>query len=383
MTIGVAIIGTGYIGKIHIETLLRIPSVRLMAVADANLDQARKLADQYHIPQVTDDFHTLIDAPEIEVFHNCTPNHLHYDINKVLLNNKKHVLSEKPLSLTSQQAAELCELAAKYDRETAINFCYRYYPSIQEAAFRIRNGEIGDLHTVFGAYFQDWLLKDTDYNWRLDHKYSGTSNTMADIGSHWMDLAQFVSGSKITEVMADLNTILPVRKKSRGETLTFTRNDQAVFDEVPVDLDDYGSVLLHFENGAKGAFSVCQLCAGRKCSIDLQCYGKKAALAWNHERPTQLWIGQRDQANEYLIENPLLMHETTAKYARLPGGHPLGYFDAVYNLFAEFYRRIELKNTSENYTHDFPSFTEGLDEMLLLEAILTSHQEHRWVQVER
>jgi len=377
----VAIIGLGYIGGVHLDTLMRIPGLDVVAISDVNEDVISKIAEAYQIPVYTTNWKSLLDNPEIEAFHNCTPNNLHFEINKILLENGKHILSEKPLCFSKDEARELRDLAVENGCITGINHCYRYYPSVQEMAQRIRKGEIGEVHTIFGSYFQDWLLYDTDYNWRLDKKFAGESNTMADIGSHWMDLAQFVSDLKIVEVMADLNTIHPIRKKAKKEYLTFAKPEGDDFEEVKVEVDDYGSVLLHFENGAHGNFSVCQVSAGRKCTIDLQLYGSKESYAWNHESPAQFWIGHRHEGNEILFENPLLFHKEAAKFAHLPAGHPLGYYDAVFNLFSEFYRAIDAKNAGESYVTNLPTFEQGLNMMTIIEAILKSHREKRWVKV--
>jgi predicted dehydrogenase len=378
----VAVIGTGYIGAVHLETLLRVPGVRLKALVDSKLELGRQLADKYGIPTVFQDYRALLDDPDIQVVHNCTPNHLHFEINQALLEAGKHVMSEKPLALDSGQARALRDLAADKGRLTGINFCYRYYPAVQEAAARVRSGAVGKVYSVFGAYFQDWLLYETDYNWRLDKQVSGASNTIADIGSHWFDLAQFVAGLKIVEVMADLRTILPVRKKSTS-VLSFARQSAADVQDVPVEVDDYGAVLLRFENGAAGAFMASQLCAGRKCTIDLQVYGSQAAFAWNHENPSRLWIGRREQANELFIENPLQQQPSTARFARLPSGHPMGYFDTMYNLFADFYQAIRLKEAGQAPGYTWPDFQDGFEEMAIVEAVLKSHAEGRWVRVER
>lgn len=380
----VAVIGTGYIGAVHLDTLLRIPGVRIKALVDSNIEPATKLAQQFNIPIVVADYRELLGDPDIDVVHNCTPNHLHYSINRALIEAGKHVLSEKPLAVSAKEARELCDLAQSHGRVTAVNFCYRYYPTVQEAATRVRIDEIGKVHTVFGAYFQDWLLYETDYSWRLDKSLSGASNTIADIGSHWLDLAQYVVGAKIVEVMADVRTILPVRKKSASSKLTFSQSDSpAELSDVQVEVDDYGAVLCRFDNGAAGSFMACQLCAGRKCTIDLQVYGTKASLAWNHERPSELWIGHRDQANQNLIEGPQLQNARTARYARLPSGHPMGYFDAVYNLFSDFYRTIENQRCGEGeeFSAPLPTFEDGYYETAVVEAILKSHETHTWCKV--
>lgn len=381
MSTKVAVIGLGFIGKVHVDILLRIPGVEIVAISDVNEKIVTDLAKQYHIEKYTTDWESLLDDPDIDVFHNCTPNNLHYEINKILLGNKKHILSEKPLCLSKAQAKELHDLAIENNCVTGINHVYRYYPTVQEISQLIKLGEIGDVHTIFGSYFQDWLLYDTDYNWRLDKEFAGESNTMADIGSHWLDLAQFISGLKVVEVMADLNTIHPIRKKAKDEYLTFAKYEGGDYEEVEVKVDDYGSVLLHFENGAHGNFSVCQVAAGRKCTIDVQVYGSKASFAWNHETSAQYWKGNRNQSNEIMFESPILFQKESAKFAHLPSGHPMGFFDATQNLFTEFYRAVDANKAGETYQTNRPDFAQGLNMMTILEAILKSHREKRWVKV--
>ncbi len=380
---GAAIVGLGYIGKVHLETLLRLPGVRVRALVDPDLQSAAAIARRYQIPVVTADYRELLGDPQIEVVHNCTPNHLHFAINRDFLQAGKHVFSEKPLAVALLEARELISLAAARDLLTAVNFCYRYYPVVQEAAARVHAGELGNLHTIMGSYLQDWLLYDTDYNWRLDEAVSGPAGAIADIGSHWCDLAQFVSGRKIEKLVADLNTTIPVRKRPRRKVATFDQQpaDASDWEEAAVRVDDYGSVLLHFEGGARGAFTVSQLCAGRKCRIDLQLYGSKSSLAWNHENPSRLWGGHRDRANEIILENPLLHKEAVRPYALLPAGHPLGYYDAEFNLFSDFYRAIQLKEEGQEAQYPWPTFEDGYNQMVVVDAILRSQQRGSWVTV--
>ena len=217
----VGVIGAGYIGLVHVETLMRMPGVEVVAVADSNEAQLASVARLHPGLRVTTDYRTLLRDREIAAIHNCTPNHAHYTVNRAVLNADKHLLSEKPLALSSDQAKRLLDLAEARGLKHAVHFCYRYYPTVQEIAARVRSGEIGRVREVLGHYLQDWLMYDTDYSWRLDPKVSGRSNTVADIGSHWFDLAQFLSGAKIVEVMADLNTFVPKRRRPKGAALTF------------------------------------------------------------------------------------------------------------------------------------------------------------------
>lgn len=375
--VNVAIIGLGYIGKVHLETLLRIPGIQIKALVGRRLAPTERIAQKYGISLATDDYTQLLSDPTIAVIHNCTPNDLHFEINRAFLQAGKHILSEKPLARSAQETSELVELAAKHDLLTAINFCYRYYPAVQEAAARVQSNALGKIHTVMGSYLQDWLLYDTDYDWRLDQAIAGDSNAIADIGSHWFHLAQFVNGSQISEVMADLRITLPIRKKlQRG-----VEAGGSVYAEYPVTVEDYGSVLVHFVNGASGVFTVSQLCAGRKCAINLQVYGSQSSLTWNHERSNELWIGHRDRANEVLMESPQLQLPRTRGYALLPSGHPMGYHDAVFNLFTDFYSDLSLKQQGKEPQAKLPDFGEGHRELLITEAILKSHREKRWVAV--
>ncbi|MEI6916565.1 MAG: Gfo/Idh/MocA family oxidoreductase, partial [Armatimonadota bacterium] len=269
----VVVIGTGYIGVVHIEQLMRLPNVEIVGIADKNRDLSSSVAARYNIAKTYDSAELAIADPTVDVIHNCTPSNLHFEINKQAILAGKEVFSEKPLALTSLESGELQRLAEEHKASTAINFCYRYYPVVQDAAVRVARGDIGGVYNVLGHYLQDWLLYDTDYSWRLDPKMAGASNIVGDLGSHWCDLAQFITGLKITEVMAELRTVLPVRKRPKSsETLTFAVASDIEYEDVPVTLDDYASLLIRFENGVTGTFTTSQLAAGRKCNIEVQVY---------------------------------------------------------------------------------------------------------------
>ena len=374
-----AIIGLGYMGKVVLEVLYGMPEVDVVAVADPEIDSLSKTIKEYGIERAVEDYSSLLGGDDIDVFHNCTPSHLHFDINKEIIQHDQNLITEKPLALSAEKAEELLALSKSSNSNVGLNFCYRYYPVIQEAAARVRNNEVGQPNVVMGSYLQDWLFHETDYSWRLKKGYAGESNAIADIGSHWCDLAQFVSGNEIIGVMADLETIIPVRKKSKDRVETFGGTESEELEDVEVDLEEYGSVLVKFDNGAKGSFTVGQVCAGRKCSIDLQVYGSEASLAWNHEDPNRLWVGYRDKANEEFIENPELQKEETKKYATLPAGHPLGYYEANRNLFSDLYKRFMNGSSSSNLP--FPNIETGANEARIVGAIVESHRTESWVSV--
>jgi len=377
--VNAAIIGLGYMGKIVLEVLYGMPKVDVVAVADPEIDSLEETVEEYEIEKAFKDYTALIKDDAIDVFHNCTPSHLHFKVNKDIIKNGQNLITEKPLALSGEKAEELLTLSRDTDSNVGLNFCYRYYPVVQEAAARVRDGEFGKPNVVMGSYLQDWLFHETDYSWRLKEEYAGESNAIADIGSHWCDLSQFVTGNKITEVMADLKTIIPVRKKSKERVETFGGSSSEEFEDIEVDLEEYGSVLVRFDNGARGSFTVGQVCAGKKCSIDLQIYGSEASLAWNHENANRLWIGHRDKANEEFIENPELQKEETKKYATLPAGHPLGYYDANRNLFSDLYDRFMNKNSNPGLA--FPDIDSGAYEAKIVEAIVESHKTESWVSV--
>lgn len=376
--ITVGLIGAGYIGPIHLGALARLGGVKVKTVVDVNGELAKKAAAAYNVPNSGMNHREVIKDPEIDVIHNCTPNKYHYQITKEALNAGKQVLSEKPLAMNLREAEELVELAEKKRAVTGIDFCYRYYPVVLEMAVRVRRGDAGTVRMVSGSYFQDWLSRDTDWSWRLLRSESGESNITADLGSHWFDLIQFVTGLKVREVIGDLATLIPVRRRPTRQVLAFEKVEEVESEEVEVELEDYSSILFHLSNGAPGSFTTSQVCAGRKSDTEFQIYGSDCSYAWNHKEATVLWIGYREKANEILIENPTLQDPTTAPYASLPAGHPLGYHDAVLNLFKDYYDAVEKGGKGRELR---PTFETGFEEMKILEAVLESHKKRSWVEV--
>ena len=376
----VAVVGLGYIGEVHIRILSSLPNVRIVGVYDADERRMDAVANKYGIAKRCRAVEEIIEDDTIEVVHNCTPNHLHFGINQKILQSGKHLLSEKPLAITAAESKELYELAKSKGLLTAINFCYRYYPVVQEAKVRVAAGAIGFPRFVKGNFLQDWLLYDTDYNWRLDKKYTGESNTMADIGSHWCDMAQFLTGAKIVSVMADLNTLVPERKAGKAAE-TFSNTAAADYEIKKIDVDDYGSAFLRFSNGTVGCFTASSLCAGRKVALEIEVYGSEASLIWSHEDPMRLKIGHREKANEVLLEGPQLQAKESAKYASLPSGHPMGYHDAMYNLFSDFYAGVANKQNGADVTADWPDFENGYYIMRIVEALVESSRTKKWVDI--
>jgi len=377
------VIGTGFIGPAHIEALKRIGGVEVAAVASLDTERIRQLAAQHQIRSTYSDWKALVDDPEIEVIHNCTPNNLHYEINTRAVNAGKHVISEKPLTMTSRESGVLCDLVRKQGVVHAVNFNYRFYPLIQQARRMVQADEIGEVYLVHGHYLQDWLLYRTDYNWRLESKTSGASRAVADIGSHWCDLVQFVTGLKIRSVFADLSTVQKTRVKPSAHADTFKGKERrgGKGKEVRIDTEDAGVVMLRLENGAQGALTVSQVSAGRKNREWFEVDGSKKAIAWDQEEPNQLWIGHREKPNEILLKDPSLLDPEVRRYAHYPGGHPEGYPDGPKNLFMNVYEFIRSGKDPRKHRPDFPTFFDGHWENKIVDAVLKSHKLKRWIDV--
>ncbi|MGG2196721.1 Gfo/Idh/MocA family protein [Paenibacillus validus] len=376
-------IGTGFIGPEHIEAVRRLGFVDVAAVAETSKEKAEKRAAEFHIPTAYGDYRDMLADPEIQVVHNCTPNHLHYQISKDIILAGKHVISEKPLGMTRDETAELVRLARENHIVHGVNFNYRQYPLVQQLRAMIAQGQLGTVHLVHGSYLQDWLLYDTDYNWRLEPGVGGNSRAVADIGSHWCDIVQHVIGQRITEVFADLATVIPVRKRSKQGVVTFGSPSQqeAEYDEVPVATEDYATVLVRFNGGARGAFTVSQVSAGRKNRLSFEIDGSLSAAYWNQEEPEKLWIGHRDRANEHLLADPPLLLPEAKAYIKHPGGHNEGWPDGMKNMMAHFYRFIAEGKDPLKDSANFATFADGHTAMCLIDAILESNQTQAWVKV--
>ena len=382
-TIQVGIIGTGFMGAAHLENLRRVQGVKVLAIADDNLENAQALADKFDVPFVFTNWRELIENPEVEAVHNCTPNHLHFEINKAAILVGKAIIGEKPLTNSVAESAELVQLAQEKNVLNAVNFNYRNYPITRHARRLVVDGKLGDVFLVHGHYLQDWLIYPSDYNWRVETESGGASRAIADIGSHWCDLVQFITGQRITEVFADLVTIHETRQKPKTEVETFKGKgiiQQEAVEEVAVKTEDAGAVLFHLEKGARGVFNVSQVSAGHKNCFDIEIDGNRMSMVWKQEEPNQLWLGYRDKANEIVVKDPALLSEESCLFAHYPSGHPEGYPDTFKNLFLNFYAALH-DDKSANDAQNFPTFEAGLQENRIVEAILKSHQEKRWVTV--
>ncbi len=382
--IQVAIVGSGFIGPAHIEALRRLGFVEVVALCDASLEHAQEKARQLNIPYAYGDVEALLAHPGIQVVHNCTPNFLHAQVNRQILKAGKHVFSEKPLCLTSKEARELEQLAREAGVVHGVSFVYRQFAMVQQAASMMRDGSTGRLFSAYGGYHQDWMLQETDFNWRVDAQQGGVSRAMADIGSHWCDTVQFVTGRRIVEVMADLAIVWPTRKASVADNSTFSeRLPDADYQDIPVTTEDAGSVLFRFDDGSKGCFSVSQVSAGRKNRLHFDINASVSSLSWDQETPQQLWVGQRHRANQILGDDPSLLNRDVAGQAHFPGGHSEGWPDAFKNMMLNFYQAVLAGKMPTASERRFASFSEGANVMYIIDAIVKSHQQRRWISVEQ
>lgn len=376
-TLSAAVVGTGFIGPVHVEGLRRA-GVYVAGILGSSPEKSQAAAKRLGIPRGYCDLAELLADDAVDVVHLTTPNRHHFAEVQAVLAAGKHVLCEKPLAMTAAESRQLVDLAAVSDRVCGVNYNIRFYPLCLEARERIRRGDLGRVFHLSGAYVQDWLLHDTDFNWRVLSEDGGELRAVADIGTHWLDLAQFLVGDKITAVCADLKTVHPVRQRPQGSVQTFT--DKAAAATFPIDIatDDYGAILLEFASGARGVMHVSQVTAGRKNQLRWEIAGSKSAMAWNSESPNDLWIGHRGSSNEALIRDPALLSRSAQKHADYPGGHNEGFPDTFKQLFRAFYGYITGDRTGPP---PFPTFADGHRELLLCEAVLKSHRERRWLTV--
>jgi predicted dehydrogenase len=378
------IIGTGFVGNAHIEAMRRLGFIEIVALVESNGQAAREKTQALGIPYAYSDYREMLLNPEIQVVHNCTPNQFHYQINKDIILAGKHILSEKPLAVTSRESAELVYLARKHGVVHGVNFNYRQYAIMKQLAFMIKNGEMGDIRLIHGNYLQDWLSKETDYNWRMAPEIGGKSRAVADIGSHWCDIVQHVTGKRIVQVCADLATVIPVRKKPKERVGTYQNGDadNADFEDVPIRTEDYASVLLRFDDGAKGVFTVSQVSPGRKNRLVFELDGREKSAFWNQEEPERLWVGHRDKANEILLGDPSLLSEEARLSSHYPGGHVEGWPDGLKNMMIHFYNYILAGKNPVTDAPDFATFEDGHRSMCIIEAVLASHERGQWVTVD-
>lgn len=374
-----AIVGTGFMGKVHAENVRRLGHVEIAAVVGSRAETASKFAEAMGIPFATASLDEVLANKDIDAVHICTPNVDHFPMSLAAINAGKAVLCEKPMTMTVDEARQLVAAAKEKNIVNGVQHNLRYYPNVQQIRQMIKAGDLGDILVVQGTYSQDWLLYDTDWNWRLDAKSNGKLRVMGDIGSHWMDMIQHLTGQSITAVCAELSIFHKNRKRPKGSVETFSgkKLSPSEYESFPIETEDFGMVMLHLGDRTRGSFTVNQMAAGCKNYFYFQIFGTKASVAWNQEQPDTLWIGHRNEPNQIIIKDASLFYPAAAAFADLPGGHSEGYDDSHKQVFKHFYAHL----ADPSVPIDYPTFEDGLHGMILLEKVAESAEKRAWVEV--
>jgi predicted dehydrogenase len=375
------VVGIGFIGVAHVEALRRL-GVDVVGVVGSSPERARVKAEAAGLPPVYESVEALAADPQVDVVHITSPNYAHADQVRTVLAAGKHVVCEKPLALSSKDTADLVSRAEDSGLVNAVCFNIRFYPANHQAMSMVAAGAIGEPRFITGSYHQDWLLLETDWNWRLQPDEAGELRAVADIGSHWLDLTSFISGKRIVEVIADLHTLVPLRRHPVGPVETFSlADDTAELIEEEMRSDDAAGILLRYEDGAKGAVTISQVSAGQKNSVRYEVAGSESAIRWVSTEPEDLFIGHRGRANEVLSRDPTLYAPEAARLIAYPGGHIEGFPDTFRALFSQVYD--DVVNGGPAASPTYPTFADGHDVMAVTDAIAESHREQRWVSVQR
>lgn len=371
-----AVIGTGFIGTVHIGALRRL-GVTIAGVLGSSGERGAARAAALGLTAYAT-LDALLADPAVDVVHVTSPNHLHHPQVMAILRAGRHVVCEKPLAMTAAQSAAMLALARASGRVAAVCYNIRFYPLNQQARGMVAAGDLGEIRLVTGHYHQDWLARATDWNWRLETDEGGDLRSVGDIGTHWADLTGFITGQRPGAVMAELATFLPERQKPLGPVETFAASTGAT-EARPIRTDDAATILLRYPNGARGALTTSQVSFGRKNALGWEIAGSRAAASWDSEHPDHLWIGHRDAPNQILQRDPGLMNATGAAAASLPGGHVEGFADSFHALFRALYADIAAGGRRPDAT--WAGFADGHDEMLFCDAVLASARSGMWVDV--
>lgn len=378
--ISAAVVGTGFIGAVHVDSIRRL-GANVAGLVGSSAERAKDKAAQFGVRHAYASFDDMLADPKVDVVHITSPNDDHPAQAEAALRAGKHVICEKPLALTSQQTDRLRKVAAETGLVAAVNFNIRFYPQIHEMRSRIRNGSTGTPYLVTGAYMQDWLLYDTDWNWRAENERGGDLRVVGDIGSHWFDLASFVTGQPIVEVMAELPTFVPVRKRPVGPVETFSNTASGATTDMTMKSEDAALIMVRFRDGARGVVTASQVSAGHKNGCVLEVNGAKSSVAWRGERPDELWIGHRSKPNELLMRDPSLLTPEAAAIATLPGGHGEGFENGFKAMYRAVYADVAAGGPSKSPS--YATFEDGHEEALIVEAVAESARSGRWTRVNR
>jgi predicted dehydrogenase len=369
LRVGVA--GVGFIGKVHVRAA-RMAGAHVVGVSGGSLANTQAAAAEMAVNRVFASSEELATSADVDVVHICTPNHLHEALAALALEHGKHVVCEKPLATSLESARTLTTLAASAGRVATVPFVYRFHPLAREARARVASGEVGPLHLVHGSYQQDWLLTPDDYNWRVDPELGGASRAFADIGSHWCDLVEFVSGHRIVRLNAKTITAVPERYAADAVAFGAAAERGAL---QHVEGEDAVVMIFETDNGAYGTLVVSQVSAGRKNRLWFEMDGANRSVVFDQEHAESLWVGRR--AESFTVERDAsALDPSAARYATLPAGHAQGYADAFAAFVADTYRAI-----AGEPPDGLPVFADGMRAAALTETVLQSSRENAWKEV--
>ena len=374
----VGVIGIGFIGAAHVEALRRLGYVDVVAVANHN-NGAQK-AKELFVEHGYEDYREMIDKESLDAVHICTPNNTHYEMAMYAMEHGVNVMLEKPFTMTIEEAEKLCSYAKEHQIVTGVNHSLRMNPQVQQMKAMVQSGEVGDIYAVTGCYLQDWLYLDSDWSWRLEPELSGKTRAFSDIGTHWIDMVENITGQRAVEVLAEFEIVHKTRKKPKKQVATFSgmalRPED--YEDVPIKTEDWCSILFRFENGAIGSVNVSQVTAGRKNQQVISISGSKCALHWDSEDSQELWIGRRETFNQKAPKDPSILSKAAQSVIGYPGGHVEGFPDTFKMQFEKYYQSVLNKDTSKK---DFANFEDGLREMILNERVYESAQKRAWVKI--
>ncbi len=376
--IGAAVIGTGFIGTVHLQALRRL-GVTVTGVLGSSPERSAARAGALGVAKSYHSLEELLNDPAVKVVHVTSPNQAHYRQVKQILAAGRNVVCEKPLAMDSVQSAEMVQLAQASGLVAAVCYNTRFYPLNQQARGMVEAGDLGSIRLITGHYHQDWLAKPTDWNWRLEKEQGGVLRSVGDIGTHWVDLTSFITGHRVTSVMADLSTFITERQKPIGPIETFAKMQNSSTETRKIETDDAATIMLRYGNGARGLVSTSQVSHGRKNSLLWDIAGSAASASWDSETPDHLWIGHRDEPNQLLQRDAALMNRMGAAAASLPGGHVEGFADTFFALFRQVYGDVARGSRASQST--YASFEDGHFEMKFCEAVFKSAKSGSWVDV--
>ena len=375
-----AVVGTGFVGPHHIDAVRRGGYADVVAIVGSNQQRTEARARALGVERATTDLPELLLDPSIDVFHICTPNDTHVGLARAVLEAGKHLVLEKPVALDSASARDLATLAERTGRHAAVALTYRGYPMIRRARAAIASGELGDIRLVHGAYLQDWLARGSDYNWRLEPGLGGPSRAVADIGTHWFDTAEFVTGRRVESVFADLATFIPTRMRPLDGRRAFEAGT-GPSEQVKVTSEDAATILVRFDGGARGAAVISQVSPGHKNGFTLDIDGSLRSLSWAQERPERLWFRTREDSRLVVRDAPDGGADGVG-VPSLPAGHPEGWGEALRDMLRPFYAAISAGvPASAIDDHRYPTLRDGARGVAFVEAVLESARSGRWTSL--